>query len=160
MHLIDALVGPQQLELNKAALVDLDWSSAFMLVLFLLFWAILNKILIQPMLSVLDRRHQLTDGARNDANRAVTSAEAKIAEYEARVGEARRKAVAEQKLLRTEGQARDREVLAEVRAESEQQIAAGVLELQESANAIDNELQAHAQTLGQKIVGRIMGGGA
>ena len=162
MHLTEALAGQAQIELtmSKAALVDLDWSTAFMMVVFLLFWLILNKIFVQPMLTVLEKRHDLTDGARESADKAVKSAESKISEYESQVGEARRKGVAEQKQLRAEGLARERKELTEVRAEAEQKLAAGVVELQESAAAIEKDLEAQAQVLGQKILSRVVGGAA
>ena len=154
---MQAVAGHQSWEFAKAALVDLDSSSIFMLLVFLLLWFVLNKTFLQPMLQVLDKRHALTDGAREEANRAVKEAEQRIAEYESQVGEARRNSVAEQKKLRIESLARERELLAAVRKEADAQIAAGIGDLQDSAASIESEFKAQSAALGQKIVARVMG---
>jgi len=150
----------QQVQVVGAGLVDLDFSSVFMLALFLLLFHLLNKTLFQPMLDMFEKRHALTDGARDAANKAVERAEARIAEYEERVGEARRDAMAETKRLRAEGTAAEREMLSGVRGEADEQVEKGLAELNTTAAAAEKELEQSAQELGAKIATQVLGGAA
>jgi len=158
--LLDEFSGYGELALTKAALVDLDMSMFFVAGLFLVFYFVLNRVFIQPMLAMFDQRHALTGGAREEANSAVESAEERIERYEAQVGEARRTAVAEQKRLKEEGKARERDILTAVRKESDAQIEAGVAELQAQAEKAESEIKETARSLGDSIATRVMGGAA
>lgn len=158
--MLDEFSGYGELALTKAALVDLDMSMLFVAGLFLVFYFVLNRVFVQPMLVMFDERHALTGGARDEANSAVQSAEERIQKYEEQVGEARRTAVAEQKRLKAEGMAREREILSAVRKESDAQIESGVAELQAQAASAEAEIKSTAQSLGDSIVKRVMGGAA
>lgn len=158
--MLEEYSGYGELALTKAALVDLDASMFFVAGLFLVFFFVLNRVFIQPMLAMFDQRHALTGGAREEANTAVQSAEERIERYEEQVGEARRTAVAEQKRLKAEGVARERDILDAVRKESEAQIEAGVAELQAQAATAEAEIKTTAQSLGESIAKRVMGGAA
>jgi F0F1-type ATP synthase membrane subunit b/b' len=147
----------REFDITLAALIDLDASFFAMLGLFLLLFFILNKIIHQPMLAMFEKRHALTDGAREAAAVAVDKAEKQISAYEERLKEARRKAVSEQKNLREEGLAREREVLAEVRTETTGQIESGVAELQRTAASMETDLKIQADELGEQVVVRLIG---
>ncbi len=144
-------------EITRGALVDLDLSLVAVTALFLLLFYILNRTFLQPMLKVFDERHALTDGAREEAGKAVQSAEERIERCQWEVGKAGRKAVAEQKRLRSEGLARERDVLDRVKKESDEQVSAGVASLQEQAAQAENELQKKAETLAAQITSRVVG---
>lgn len=141
-----------------AGLVDLDASMIVMFALFTVLYFILNKRVFQPMLDMFDKRHDLTAGARDAAELAVSQAEGRIAEYETKVGEARRNAIAETKRMRAEGLARASEVMAEVRKEEDAQLAAAVADLQSQAAAANDELERTASDMGTRIAGRVLGG--
>jgi len=145
--------------ITKAALVDLDATSIGVAVLFLLLFFILNKLLHQPMLTMFEKRHGLTDGARADAKDAVGKAEEQMLTYEERLTETRREALAEQKALREEGRARERETIKEVRAQADAEIAQGIEELNKQAAVIGAELEKAAKDLGGQIALRVTGGG-
>ncbi len=144
----------------KAGLVDLDFSSVFMLGLFLVLFHLLNKTLFQPMLDMFDKRHALTDGARDAANSAVAAAESRITEYEERVAGARREAIAETKRLRSEGLAAEREMLQGVRQEANEQVDKGITELNAAVVTAQTELDQNAQELGKQIAAQVLGGAA
>ncbi len=143
---------------TKAALVDLDATSVAVLVLFLVLFFVLNKMLHQPMLAMFEKRHSLTDGARADAKEAVGKAEGQMRTYEDRLTETRRQALSEQKGLREDGLARERETIGEVRAQAETEIQQGIEELNNQAAAIANELEKAAKDLGSQIAIRVAGG--
>ncbi len=150
----------QEITVLRAGLVDIDASIFFMLVLFLVLFALLNKILLQPMLDMFDKRHALTDGAREDAAKAVTDAEARIAEYTSKVGEARREAVNETKRIRAKAAADERTLLDGVRKETQAEIDNGIADLQAQAATVEKELEQTSANLGKKISSTILGGAA
>lgn len=141
-----------------AAVVDLDSSFIVQLAVFLLFFYLFNKILVQPMLNVFDQRHSLTDGARAQAKQSVTEAEAKIAEYEERIAEARRQALEEGKTIRAEAMEKERAILDAKKAETSATVEAGLAELQKAHEAANAQLEGAAAETANVIVGRIVGG--
>ncbi len=150
----------EQTPITRAGLVDLDASYLVMLGLFLFLFYMLNKGFLSGLLEMFDRRHELTDGARMAAADAVTRAEARITEYEARVGETRREAANDQKRLRSEAQAKQIQLLEEVRGKTDSEVAEAVGELNASAKASETELTGQANQLGKQIAARILGGAA
>ena len=146
--------------LQTAALIDLDFSSVFVAALFLLLLFLLNGRFMQPMLDVFDKRHALTDGAKQAAREALAAAESRIEEYEARVGETRRAAVARQKALRDEGIAREKEMLDGVRQDIDGEVDAGLADLRKTADEARAGLRARADELGRLVARKVMGGGA
>jgi len=143
--------------ITGAGPVDVDLSILFMLALYLVFFYLLNKILILPMRDMFDKRHALTTGARQEADAAVAAAEEKLAEYSQRVGEARREAMGKAKEMRAKGQAAEREMLDGVREEAAAQIAKGLAELAAAGTKAEGELGATADETGKRIAAQILG---
>ena len=156
----ELLAEANDLVATPAGLVDLDNSFVFMLALFLVLFAILNKTFLQPMLKMFDQRHALTQGAQEEAARSVADAETKIAEYTSRVGEARRTAQLEQKALRTDALEAARTLLDGVRAEEEAKLDTAIEQLNQTADKARTDLEASAQHLGKQVATRLLGGGA
>ena len=109
------------------------------------------------MLAMFDKRHSLTDGAREDAKNAVGKAENQMRTYEDRLTETRRQALSEQKSLREDGLARERETIGEVRAQADLEIDRGIKELNKQAAAIAGELEKTAKELGTQIANQVAG---
>lgn len=143
-----------------AAVVDLDSSIVVQLAVFLLFFYLFNKILIQPMLSVFERRHSLTDGAREEARVSVKEAEAKIAEYEERIAAARRSALEESKSIRAAASQKERELIDAQKATSQATVEKGLAGIQQVYEAASAQLEEEAKKTAEHIVERIVGGAA
>jgi len=143
-----------------AAVVDLDSSLIVQLAVFLLFFYLFNKILVQPMLNVFEKRHSLTDGAREQARISVKEAETKIAEYEERIADARRSALEEGKAIRAEAMDKEREILDAKKQETEATVNTGLAELTKSHDAAMAQLETAASETAALIVERIVGGAA
>ena len=143
-----------------AAVVDLDSSLVVQLAVFLLFFYLFNKILVQPMLNVFEKRHSLTDGAREEARASVKEAEAKIAEYEERISDARRSALEEGKAIRAEAMEKEREILDAKKSETQATVEKGLAELMKSHEAATAQLETAAAETASAIVERIVGGAA
>ena len=146
--------------LQRAGVVDLDASVLFMLALYLVFFFLMNKMLLTPLREVFDKRHSLTGGAREEAEKAVQDAETKIAEYKKKVGAARRDALNKAKEIKAEGQSAEREMLDGVRAEVEAEVQKGLTDLAAQKKAAEAELEANANETGNRIASVILEGGA
>ena len=157
MSLLTAAISAQT---TIAAVVDLDSSLLVQLTVFLLFFYLFNKILVQPMLSVFEKRHTLTDGAREQARVSVKDAEAKIAEYEDRIAEARRNALEESKAIRAEATQKERELLDAKKAECNATVEAGLAGVQKAYEDATAQLEGAAKETADRIVERIVGGAA
>lgn len=144
--------------IQTAGLVDLDASYVVMLALFMALFFILNNRFLKPLLDMFDKRHALTVGSRQAAAASVEKAEARIAEYEAKVGAARRKAIGQAKDLRAEGMRNEKVILDGARDDANTEIDKGVAELNASADANKLALDQTANELGLQIAGRILGG--
>ena len=143
-----------------AAVVDLDSSLLVQLAVFLLFFYLFNKILVQPMLNVFEKRHSLTDGAREQARASVKEAETKIAEYEERIADARRNALEESKAIRAEALEKEREVLEARKVEVNATVEAGLANVQAAYTTASAQLEEAAKETANRIVERIVGGAA
>jgi F-type H+-transporting ATPase subunit b len=146
--------------IQRAGVVDLDASVLFMLVLYLVFFFLMNKMLLTPLREVFEKRHSLTDGAREEADKAVATAEAKIAEYQKKVGAARREALNKAKEIKAEGQKAEREMLDGVRKEVDAEVQKGLDQLNAQKAEAEKGLESNANETGNRIATVILGGAA
>ena len=148
------------LTVQHAGIVDLDASTIVMLALFLVFFFLYNRIFAGKLVDMFDKRHELTVGSREAADRAVKAAEVKISEYESRIGEVRRKAVDETKRLRADGTQAERQQLDAARTEGNRRVEQGLVELRATADQARANLSIAADKVGDTIATKILGGAA
>ncbi len=151
---IDGTLMPVQ----PAGVVDLDSSVLFMAVLFLAFFYLYHRLFVRGLVDMFDKRHALTAGSREAAEKAVKDAQAKISEYDAQIGDVRRKALDETKRLRAEAETRERAQIEAARAAASAQVDAGLRELSASADMARSELTVAARSIGDRIAVKIIGG--
>src|ERR1044072_6130961 len=70
-------------------IISPNGSLIFILLLFLLFVFVMNRLLFRPISRVLDERQTLTEGATNEARAAARRYQAKLADYESTIMQAR-----------------------------------------------------------------------
>ena len=70
-------------------LIDIDYTVFVQFGLFLLLFALANKLLFKPYLQLRERRKAGIDGAREEAERMTAQADAKLADYEKQLAAAR-----------------------------------------------------------------------
>ncbi len=151
---IDGTLVPVQ----AAGVVDLDSSVLFMAGLFLAFFFLYHRIFVKGLVDMFDKRHALTAGAREAAERAVKDAQAKISEYDTQIGEVRRRAVEETKRLRSEAEARERTQVEAAKAAAATQVDTGLAELASGAQRARGELDTAARRIGEQIATKVLGG--
>src|SRR2546423_12843024 len=70
-------------------IISPDGSLVFILILFLIFVFVMNRLLFRPISRVLDERQTLIEGSANEARASRRRYDAKLAEYEANIRQAR-----------------------------------------------------------------------
>jgi F-type H+-transporting ATPase subunit b len=145
-------------------IISPDGSLVLVLVLFIIFVFVLNRILFRPIGRVLDERQTRTEGAANEARAASRRYEAKLAEYETTIRQARadgykrseqeRAAALEQRQKLIEAAKQNtNEQITHARSEIAQQVAGARATLELEARQI-------AERISRTVLGRTVGGGA
>jgi len=145
-------------------IIQPDLSLVLVLVLFLIFAFVLNKILFKPVSKVLDERHNLTVGATDEARSAVRIYQSRLADYEARIREARAQAYRQAELDRATALERRRQTIDEVKQQAARQIEEAKFNIKhqaaEALAALERDSHEIAQRISRTLLGRPVGGGA
>jgi F-type H+-transporting ATPase subunit b len=123
----------------------------------LLLTFVVNRLLLRPVLAVIQKREEATASARELARRSATEAQAAATEFDRKTGAARAEMYREMDDMRRAAQTRRAEMVAQTRAEAEQQVAEAVTRLDAEAAAARRTLEAEAQSLGAAAADRILG---
>lgn len=128
--------------------------------LFLLLIYPVNRLLVQPLLRVLDERAARTSGALAQSQQLGDDARAARVELEARQNDARARAQAQRATILGEGEVQERAVLEAARDEATQTIE-GVRrsiegELAEARRGLQTDARALAREAATRILGRAL----
>jgi F-type H+-transporting ATPase subunit b len=145
-------------------IIQPDLSLVLVLVLFLIFVFVLNRILFKPISRVLDERHNLTVGAGDEARAATNSYQMRLADYEARIREARAEGYRLAEIERAASLERRRELIEQVKQRATQQINEAKSNIrrqtEEARTALESESRQIAEGISRTLLGRTLGGGA
>lgn len=138
--------------------MDVDFTLLLQLGLFLSVLAVLNRLLLKPLLAVFEARYQKLQGAKDDIGRLQAEAAADLEVYQGRMRAARDLAQKERDTLVALGREEERRLLAEMRAaiarslnEAREHVSAAELEAHRS---LDRETGEIARRLVEKVLGR------
>ena len=145
-------------------IISPDGSLIFVLILFLIFVFVLNRILFRPVSRVLDARQTLTEGSANEARAARRRYEAKLAEYEATVRQTRAESYRRLEQERAAALEARRKVIEEAKQQAHEQIGHARIEIARQAalarTALESEARQIAERISRTVLGRTVGGGA
>lgn len=144
--------------LLQAGLVDLDGTFLFQLALFLLFFVLLNAIVIKPMSKVYDKRYERMEGARKEAEAMDLKAGEALEVYDDKLAVARKAAVGGRDEIKAAADAERRETLAAARAEASKRAEAAAAERQAAQTAALAQADKEAEALAEAIAARLLGG--
>jgi F-type H+-transporting ATPase subunit b len=142
---------------HEPLLIDLDATVFIQLGIFLLLVAVLHRLLWKPYLKVRAERTSRVDGYREEATRLDAEAEARLANAEAQLAEARRIGVGERAVARAEAQAREKTLLAEAQAEAQKVLADARKQLDASLTGERAQMQSKAREIGREAARKILG---
>lgn len=130
------------------------WVIFFILVL----TAVVDRLLLKPVLGVIRKREEAIESARALAQRSTVEAKAATEEFEQKTSAARAELYREMDDMRRAALSRRTEIVAETRTEAEAQVADASRRLEADAREARARLEAEAEALGlaaaEKILGR------
>src|SRR5262245_42514865 len=136
-----------------------DWR--FELPLLVVFFAALvplvNRVLLRPVLRVLDARAERTEGSRRRAGRLLEQLREVIARYEGSIAGARQSAETSRRELLDQARRRAAEEIAGARADAEQEIGRARLEVGDALAQARASLRAHSSELAREAAARVLG---
>lgn len=142
---------------SAVPLIDMDWTILIQAGLFGVMFIVGNKLLFQPYLRLRERRIAGIDGARAEAERMSAEADGKLADYEAKLKTARGKAAEEQRKVRAEASAHEREVTDRGRATAQKAMDEASARVQAQTAAARKELAPQADAIARGMAKRILG---
>lgn len=122
----------------------------------LIVWFAYRMIVHKRLEQILAERHRLTEGAVEQAQAEIASAEARTAEYEKRLREARTQIYKAQETRRQQAMERRNAALAQARQQAEEMIQAARNDLNGDMAAARVTLPQHADALANEIVDSIL----
>jgi F-type H+-transporting ATPase subunit b len=145
-------------------IISPDGSLVFVLVLFLIFVFVLNRILFRPIGRVLDERQTLTEGAANEARAARGRFEASLAEYEATIRQTRAESYKRSEQERAVALDGRRRLIEEAKQQADEEIGRAKAEIERQAGQartlLESESRQIAERISRTVLGRTVGGGA
>lgn len=126
------------------------------MILFVLLWKAYDYLVHRPMMRVLAERHARTAGAVEKARADVAAADAKTADYEQRIRDAKLALYKYQEGRRQKALEARAAALAEARKASEQRIQAARVAIEKESQEARLSLQAQADALATQVVRTIL----
>jgi F-type H+-transporting ATPase subunit b len=139
-------------------MINVDLSLVLQIILFLIFWAILRRILFAPMARLMEEREKRTDGVQEQARAMLEEGKQLQAKYEAAIAKARAEGESIKSEIRAEA-ARARELIVaqgyEAATQTSQNMRAEIhRELEEARKTIVQEAESLAYDMAEKVLGR------
>lgn len=154
------MVGTMALALaasDDVPLIDIDHTLWIQLGIFLVLMLFLSKAVFKPYLKLRAARDEGIAGARNAAKTMQRDAEARVADYDARLQVARQRGVEEKARLRAEGAEREREVLGLARTETERAVEQARASLQQQATKLRADMAPRVSELAAAMAKKLLG---
>jgi F-type H+-transporting ATPase subunit b len=134
--------------------IVLNGLPTFFLVLILAFFV--KFLYLKPLEKVLAERFRLTEGARKAAEESLQNADAKVAEYQDKLNNARNEIYQEQAAFLQKLHAEQTELAHAVRTESDTRVAAIKLSIAKEADTAREGLESQADALATQIADVIL----
>jgi F-type H+-transporting ATPase subunit b len=145
-------------------IINPDGSLVFVLILFLVFVFVMNRLLFRPVSRILDQRETLTTGAANEARAAARRYENKLNEYEATVRQARAESYQRLEQKRAAALESRRRVVEAAKQQTADEISRAKAEIAQQAAAaratLESDSRQIAENISRTVLGRTVGGGA
>lgn len=143
---------------QRAGLVDLDFTVIVQAVLFFTLLLVLPGLVLKPLVARFDQRDARTEGARHEAKALRKEADDQVASYEHATQEQRKKAMAERAETRAATQRQADALVSQARAETHARIEAGLAEQRQAMKKAQAELDAAAAPLATSIADKLVRG--
>jgi len=137
--------------------ISVDGTFAIQIFSFLILWAVLKRLLFEPMLDVLDKREERTRGSLELASRIHADVAAMRSEYEAHIREARDQSLRELEESRKLTTAEERTILGAARDQAAARLTLARAEIGRQVEAARDQLHRDAAGLSRQLVQQVVG---
>jgi len=137
--------------------LDFDFTFVIQMVAFSTLVIILKPILFDPLMKLFEERERRTEGAKLLARKMDERAGELLRRYETELEAVRRTATEEREKLRSEGQKREAQILAEARADAAKLVERGKANLEVERQRLRGELTTHSSQIARDIASRVLG---
>jgi len=138
-------------------LIDIDGTVFVQFALYLVLALLANALLFQPYLKLRERRRAGIDGARDEAAQMTAQADAKLADYEKQLAQARNQANEEARKVRLAAAAHEREVTDKARADAQKAIEAAASKMRSETDAARAQLMPQAEVIARQMANKLLG---
>ena len=125
-------------------------------ILLALLYALYTTIVHRPLRRILDERRSKTEGAVEKSQADIAAAEARTAEYEQRLREARTTLFRAQEARRKAALDARTAAMNEARAQAQAQVQAAKVDIEKDREAAQTGLQPQVQMLAAEIMQRVL----
>lgn len=137
-------------------LIDIDQTVWIQLALFLIVALIASRLLFRPYLKMRDQRTSGIEGAREDATRVSSEADARLVDYEQKIAVARSRAQDERRVMRAEAAEHQRKVVDAARAESTRSLDQAKERIHRETEAARADLMPRAAQVADDIASKLL----
>lgn len=134
-----------------------DLSVVWVIALVMIMAISLDRLLLKPILRVMEEREHAIRSARELAERSASEARAATAEFEQKTAAARAEIYRQMDDMRRTALGERAEIMAATRAEADAQIAAAAAAIQAQTEDARARLSAEAEQLGAAVAERLLG---
>jgi F-type H+-transporting ATPase subunit b len=135
---------------------ELLLSSIPTIICLLVVWGAYRSLVHGKLQKILEERHARTEGAIQQAQAAIASAEARTAEYEQKLREARAQVYASQESYRSKIMEQRAAALAKARQQSDEMVKKARAAVEEEMVPAKANLQKQAEVLADQIIQSIL----
>ena len=143
--------------LSGGAIIDLDATVFFQLVIFAAVFFVLRAWLFKPMLALFDARDTAIDGAKQDARALEADAEDKLRTFEAEMKKVKLEATAERDRIRQDGSRLERELIAKARSDADATMTEATAQMAGEATKVRADMKIAMPTLAGQIADKLLG---
>jgi F-type H+-transporting ATPase subunit b len=138
-------------------MVDINSTVFIQIINFLALIYILNALLYKPILQIMDRRKGIFDSAEEEIKRLQETIDRKMAEYEAKIAQAKTEAMAQRSEIQKEGAEKGKEILDGARSEIQKMMDDFNVRLTQEVESARTILRGHSEKISKEIAEKVLG---
>jgi F-type H+-transporting ATPase subunit b len=138
-------------------ILSVDKTLVIQIIVFVAAIFVLNSLLFKPLLGLMEKREQLTTGTIGEAKELEQKVGQIIGEYNARLNEARAKALEERNEIRREAQAAAEDIIRKAREEAQILLEEAKGKLASETKEIKEKIRSDIEVLAREMASRILG---
>ena len=138
-------------------MIKLDWTLLLQFANFMILLVVLNVLLFKPLRAVMAARKATIDGDLAKARSLDEQVQSQVAEYEAKLQEARQRGSQERTALRQAAQAEEARLLGNANEKASQRLQSLKDQVAGEAEVARQGLRSETDALARQIAGKVLG---